>query len=269
MLDEMAIRHRNKEASTDLVIPVELIGTVSNETALAHLNANILPDYDWLDETPAHNRVAIICGSGPSLKRSYDTIRNMDGDVFACNGAAALLHANRITVDNQAILEPHPSISTDFCEHAKRHLMASIVPPEVVQRSSNVLLWHPYAPHIENALKGLKRKFYYIGGGISVSLFCLNIAYTLGYRRLEIFGLDSSYEDGEFYANGNRASAESVNVHIEYNGKHFVTTFDMKQQVVIFMKLAAMLQQAGCKIHVYGSGLLPEVFNHPETEKPL
>ena len=61
------------------------------------------------DEVPAHLNRAIICGGGPSLVGSLESIHEMKargGTIFALNNVARFLAENGIRADYQVIIDP-------------------------------------------------------------------------------------------------------------------------------------------------------------------
>lgn len=160
-LEETALRFRNKEATKDLILPVELVGTTTLEEAQENLRQNLSHPI-WLNGSDAHDGVAIICGNGPSLADTLDEIRELDGTIYACNDAANYLIDNGIEVDYQVILEAQPRI-VDELAPAKCHLLASMTPPEAFRRCENAILWHPLSPWVEEEIPLGCPPFMYIG----------------------------------------------------------------------------------------------------------
>ncbi len=257
-LEDTAIRYRNKEASADLVLPVELVGTTTLEEAQENLRNNLSHPM-WLNESPAHDGIAVLCGNGPSLADTLEEIRDLDATVFACNDAANLLIDNGIGVDYQVILEAQPRIVEELAP-ADKHLLASMCNPEVFKRCANAILWHPYSKWVWDEIPKEHPPFVYVGGSSTVSMFALSICYTMGFRKIHAFGLDSSHKDGRKHATPEfDAPGCLVSCNVEALGKSYPTTYDMKEQVRVFLVMRAQLKTLGCAIEVHGSGLLPDV----------
>jgi hypothetical protein len=259
-LYETAIRHTNPNTTQDLVIPIDLIPSVDHQTMVNNVLANQDRDVPWLNECQAHNRVAIICGAGPSLADTVDELKAIEGDVFASNSAAKYLIDRGIDVDHQVTLDPNKIILTDFEPRAKSHLLASIVETDLFAMSQNATLWHPNIKWLEDLIKPDCKPFVYIGGGITVTNSAMCIAWTLGYRTFHVFGVDSSFRNGNTHATGAQI-IEPYRITVSNNGKNYESSYDMKQQAVVFLEIHKQLSAAGGKIHVYGSGLLPDIFN--------
>lgn len=261
-IDDKCFTYQNKHASSDLVIPIQLVGCLSDDDMLHNLDENLKIDVPWLYESNQHDSVAIICGAAPSLNDSLDTIKLLqseNGIVFGCNSAAQVLSNNGISVDYQNIIEPHEIILSKFCKEAGTHLIGSIAPPEIFRMAQNPILWHPLLDFVQKRLVDSTRKFSYIGGGVSIGIYSLCIAYTMGFREIHVFGMDSSFDNEAFYANGDGLGIGYLLVDVEHNGKTYKTTYDMKQQVVAFIQFEKILNEAGCKVFVHGRGLLHDI----------
>lgn len=263
-LNDKCFTYKNPSASKDLIVPIHLVGCLSEADMLINLEENIRHDVPWLDQSPEHDCVAIICGAAPSLNDSLSLINEMqseNGVVFGCNSAAQVLSGNGISVDYQNIIEPHDIVLEKFCAAAKTHLIGSIAPPDLFRKANHPILWHPVLDFVQNRMIDSRRKFSYIGGGVSIGVYSLCLAYTMGFREIHVFGMDSSFKDGEFYANGDGLGIGYLLVDVEHNGKTYKTTYDMKQQVVAFIQFKYLLNEAGCKVFVHGDGLLHDIVN--------
>jgi len=258
-LNETALRYKNAEARGELVLPIELVGTTTLEEAKENLDANMSHPI-WLEEYPAHDGVAIVCGNGPSLADTLDEIRELDGVIYACNDAANLLIENGIEVHYQVILEAHPR-AVDELADANVHLLASMVNPELFRRCKNAILWHPNTPWVEERIPKEHPPFVYIGGASTVSMFALSIAHTMGFRSIHTFGLDSSHKEGKTHASREFDIPGQLLVTVNAFGKDYKTSYDMKEQVRVFMVMQEKLAELGTKVAVHGYGLLPDVFN--------
>ena len=259
-IDDTSLRFKNAEASAELTMPVELIGTVTLEQAQANLAANLSHPI-WLNAVPAHDGVAVLCGNGPSLADTLDEIVELDATVFACNDGANYLIDRNIEVDYQVILEAQPRM-VDELAPAEAHLLASVVDPSLFARCPNAILWHPDTPWIEKAIPNKHPPFNYMGGTICVSMYALSIIYALGFRTIHTFGLDSSFRDGKRYASQEFDGASTLPIGVTAFGKRYDTTYDMKEQARSFLILAQMLKDLGCKVEVHGSGLLPDIYRN-------
>jgi len=265
-LEDMFIRHRNVEASSDLIIPVVLTSPVSVDEMKDNVRVNSEMNVPWLDESTAHDGIALVCGAGPSLGDDIEEIRKMVNDgakVFASNSAAQYLNKANIPVAYQAVLDPHPVVGKEIGE-AENYLFASIIDPDLFTAYPNITLWHPSTAWIDEILPNKGKRFCFIGGGITVSNSSLCLAYTMGFREIHVFGMDSSFRlDAMHVAPLPHIGPGLVITEVESKGRIYRTSFDMKQQVIVFKQLYDLLTAAGCTVKVHGTGLLPDLFiNH-------
>lgn len=262
-LQDTAFTHRNPQASTELVIPIGLVPTVGQEQSLQNVKDNCKRDIEWLCEQPAHEKEAVICGAAPSLKQFYPDIyykQSAGAVVFGCNSAAKHLACADIKSDYQVLLDPLESVADEFYP-AKKHLLASIVSPSVFDMAADPVLWHPCIDWVAEYADGFERDFSYIGGGVTVTMSALCIAYTMGFRKIHLYGVDSSFSRNSFYVDKAGCGDGRLLVTVEAKGQTYKTTYDMKQQVVVFLELQKMLKANGCEVKVYGNGLLPDMAN--------
>lgn len=266
-LDEMVLRHRNVEASDDLVLGVQLVGAQNTDVIREHIRQNSKLDLEWVEEAPEKSASALICGAAPSLADCIEDIRQKKESgavIYACNSAALVLKRNGIESDYQVILDPDTRENEVW--EAREYLFASVVPPVLFDRHPDAKLWHPLMDGIEELIPA-HRTFCGIGGGITVSNFALCLSYTMGHREIHCYGMDSSFREGKTHAAENIRTDGALHVEVEHNGRIYKTSFDMKQQVVVFLALANLLEEAGAVVRVHGSGLLPDAwrdqFTHP------
>lgn len=269
-LNDAGLTIKNPDAQNDLILSVQLIAETDKEYAKEQFRENISKDYNWIQSVPENNEKAIVCGASPSLIDNIELIRNLKKEgykIFSCNKSAQILESKGIISDYQVLLDPHHILTKEVCLPAKCHLIASVCNPEIFEAVQNPILWHPGMEWVMDELKDVKRNFDYIGGGVTVLNFAVCLMYTMGHRDITAFGIDSSYKTS-FYADGqmlNTANGQLM-IDIEHNHKSYKTTIDMKQQAVVFMKLADQLKTQGCKIKVYGDGLLPDLYNALESK---
>jgi hypothetical protein len=272
----MQIQHWNPGATMPLTLPIKNFCNTDDAHIHANIKANSAYCRDWVQTQAAHTRVAVICGAGPSLKDCVEDIAGWQAngaDIFALNGTAAYLWGEEIDPDFQVILDARPE-SVDLIGPAREHLFCAQVHPSLFERQT-ARLWQINYADIEAdfADVGSPPGPYAVigGGGISVGNAAVCLAYALGYRTFHLYGYDSS-------ANAERqthAFRQTMNdgepmCWTRFNGKDYLTSFTMKLQAEKFHETAFALEHLGCKIHVHGSGLLPDIYNAPpmpEVEK--
>lgn len=262
----LQINHWNPGAANPLILPVQVICNTSDEQIYQNIKANSHARKGWVKAEVAHEGVAILCGSGPSLADELQNVRKLQeagGKVFALNGAAAFLYQNGIHADYQVILDARPE-TAQLIGPAKHHLFASQVSPELFDRVPLAQLWQLQVEKIDDLLPEYDADYCLIGGAASVGNTATCLAYAMGYRTLELFGYDSSHRDGAGHAFHQKMNDGDPCAIVDFNGKTYTASLTMKLQAEKFMATSRDLRSLGCTIRVHGSGLLPDMFNTPK-----
>lgn len=141
-----------------------------------------------------HDRVLSIAAGGPSLA---DTWQDLKGTVVAVNGSLQFLLDRGVVPWACGILDPGPQMKDIVPRHADvQYFVASICDPSLFEHLEGlkVRIWHPSGVNgMEDALNEHSSDWTLIGGGSTMGLRWLNLGYTLGFRKFEFHGLDSSY----------------------------------------------------------------------------
>lgn len=255
--------HWNPGATLPLVLPMLLLCNTDEEDVWANIRANSRLDKTWLDFSPAHDGVAIVCGAGPSLADTLPDIRAAiaaGGKVFACNSAAQYLASQGIIPDYQVIVDSRPETKV-VIGPAVQHLFASQVHPDLFALVPDALIWHLEVKGIDDCLPDYEPGYALIGGGATVGNTCLCLTYAMGYRHIEVFGLDSSNKGSDSHVIHQPLNDGEPMATIYWRGKVYVASLTMRLQAEKFQTTARALKQAGCIVKVHGYGLLPDVFN--------
>ena len=247
---------------------IELTCSMSNEKIFANIRENVSLCSDWLGEVPAHEGHAVIVGGGPSVADNLDKIKwriSLGQTVFALNGACRFLNRHGITPDYQVFLDGNPDLK-DRIGDAKEYLVGSQCDPSTTKAVPHAVLWHLMVPGIlEHIPKRVDTLL--IGGGTTVGLSTMCLVYGIGYRKLHLFGYDSSSRDGRDHAYEAPVSEEFVGgqvigpVPVKYGDKEFLSTLSMIRQAEIFPTVCNNLIDLGCIITVDGDGLIKAVMD--------
>jgi SAM-dependent methyltransferase/uncharacterized Rossmann fold enzyme len=269
-VDVIQILHQNDGAEMPLIVPVIVVPNTGPEVLDAHVARNASLPLPWFMASEPHDRAAIICGGGPSLQESYAAIRAIDGDVFGLNGAAQWLLAQGIACD-QIMIDAQEITARLVEPMAGKHYLASNVHPTTLDRAPRPVLFHMNFDGIEDLLP-LERVeeggYTLIGGGVSVGITAMVLAYAMGYRTMHFFGYDSSNRGEATHAYPQAHNAAIPNCTVEWAGRTFHASMPMKLQAEAFFRFAEQLKDEGCELHVHGDGLLPAMWhNPPRTER--
>ena len=262
----LQVTHQNPGAQHKLILPIQVVCNTDDDALFSNISINSRRPGAWIQPVPAHETVAVLCGSGPSLKDSLDDIRTwreQGAMIFAMNGAAAFLDRHGLRADVQVILDARAE-TAQLVGPASRHLFASQVHPDCFAAAPDAELWHIQITGIDDHLPDYDDAYCLIGGAASVGNTATCLAYALGYRTLHLYGYDSSHADGKGHAFAQPMNAGDPCAWVTFGGKEYLTSLTMKLQAEKFQYTARDLRQLGCEIHVHGSGLLPDMFNAPK-----
>lgn len=223
--------------------------------------------FPWLDAADIHSQSALIVGGGPSLKDDIEEIRarQRHGEIiFATNGVWNELAKRGIYADYHLMADARPE-NAQFIPNGvplRACLYASQCHETVFEKAKtkDVIIWHPYHIGIGEVI-GTERNYALVGGGSTIGLQSMVISYILGFRDLHLFGMDSSYKDGEGHAYQQKLNEGDRIIDVQVGEQIFRAAPWMASQVDEFKEVAVSLVREGCQISVHGSGLLPCVAN--------
>jgi SAM-dependent methyltransferase len=268
--DFLQITYQNPHAERPMFIPYLVLPNTHEEQVDANIRANSQLDVPWLERQDAHDRIAAICGGGPSLWATLDTIEAMadrGAAVFGLNGASALISRD-VKVDYQVIIDAQQVTSSLVDPDAKHRLYASHVHPSTAADADR--FFHLNFDGVEDLLPPEKVEeggYTLVGGGVSVGITALVVAYVLGYRKLHLFGYDSSNREGATHAYKQWWNEGIPQIDVTWGDRTFRASMPMKLQAEAFPRFAAQLIEEGCEITVHGDGLLPAIWNVPPIDE--
>lgn len=261
----LQLKHQNPGAEKPLVLPVHVICNTDDEQLFANIRTNARRPGAWLKATPAHDGVAVLCGSGPSLADYLTEIAQWQRNgatIIAMNGSASYLAANGILPAYQVIIDARAQ-TADLVGPATHHLFASQVHPACFEKMPTATVWHLQIEDIETHLPEYDDECVFIGGAASVGNTATCLAYAMGYRRLHCYGYDSSHRHGLGHAFPQPMNDGDPCAFVTFGGTEYLVSLTMKLQAEKFQETARSLKQLGCELAVYGDGLLPAMFNTP------
>lgn len=230
-----------------------LIDNIKNALSLS------LPKLQMAD---AHDGHAVIVGGGPSLKRHLDEIRERQKHgqvIFSTNATYEYLLKNGIVPDAHVMIDARKENAEFVPIFSDATLYyASQCHPSVFINARNVVLWHSMDEGIQQYI-GNNTGDPLVGGGSTVGMKSLALAWILGYRRFHLYGMDSSYEDGENHAYPQALNSNEKILELFMGEKKYLAAPWMCTQVENFKEVAQELVASGCVITVHGTGLLPDV----------
>lgn len=215
-----------------------------------------------------HDGHAVLVGGGPSLRDTISGIKKRQEHgqtIFALNGAAGFLNAHSIIPEYQVLLDPQEHL-TNYIGAAVNYLIASQCHPKVLALSPKPpIIWHVATEGREEITPRHPDGDCLVGGGISVGLCAMCLAYALGYRAIHLYGYDSSVTELGDHAypcpipgTSHKYDAAPM-VVATIGGKRFQTTLQLAKQAQVFPKVCDDLIDAGCTVTVDCGGLLRAV----------
>jgi len=228
---------------------------------------------------------AIICGGGPSLKDHLGTIRklyNRGLKIICTNKTHDWLVARNFRPWAVVLLDPMPHVA-EYVKRATPQTKALIAGQchESVFKNlahADCYLWHAGDNQDEEMMPVSLLKAEYpkvpwkvIGGGNTGGLRAIYVAQSVGFRKVHLFGFDSSMRAGKLYAYDKAHPEDApegpctlrMNGHEEefYTNEHMarqVENFqDMLKQVMLWNQHKAW--EGLDDIIVHGEGMLPSV----------
>ena len=240
---------------------IEIICNTDDAELFGNVSLNSRSCNRWIAQVPPHDGHAIIVGGGPSLAEFLPMIekrRSFGQTIFALNGAAKFLNRHGIVPEYQVILDARPE-NIDLIGKAEEYLISSQCHPTLFEAVGNVTTWHPAMEGIETHLPEYKDEYALIGGGTTVGMSTMCLAYTMGYRKLHLFGYDSSHRQAMGHAYLQAMNNRDPLCKVTMNGRVFTSSLTMARQAEIFPEVCNNLIDLGCVITVDGDGLIMEV----------
>jgi len=241
---------------------------VKNNVNLATIKRNIdinsRRDIPWIELQDAHEREVLIIGGGPSLIEDLNEIRERfeiggkGGYILALNGSAKMISEQGMIPNSIVIIDARESNVKFTDQTTHKFFLASQCDPSVFDNAVGATLFHIDIPDLGYYVPG-DRPIQAIGGGSTVGLIAMSLAYTLGFRTMHLYGYDSSYADDAHHAYDQPENDDEHTFNAHVGGKTFRCAPWMVTQTNQFQNLAKQLIEMDCKIHVHGTGLLPTV----------
>lgn len=256
----MTISEGGAWRSPDVARYMPTVVNVSDDAFYGNIRSATARDLPWLQPSDAHEGHAVLVGGGPSLIDTLEDIRRRyeNGQtIFALNNTASWLIERGILPHYHILLDARPSVARFVQNEKIEYLVASQCHPDVFEAAKNVTLWHPNVEGIREIIGD--RPAALIGGGTTVGMQAMAIAYTMGFRTLHLHGYDSSYrgDAGHAYAQAENDADEIIKVH--FGGQDFISTRWMVNQADEFKNVVVQLANLDCIVTVAGDGLIPAI----------
>jgi hypothetical protein len=242
-----------------------LVCNVPDDVLFANMHAAQARGLPIIEAIPPHDEIAVICGGGPSLGDDIETIREMQQHgckIFALNNVGHFLLELGVTADALVVLDAREHNSRfvkGLSAQTTLYIATQCAPEtfEAVTAGAQVITWH--APM--DGKSGLRehRKTVLIGEGTVVGVRALRLVHVLGYREIHLFGMDSSFKDGQAHAYPQPENDADLPRECSVGDEKFTSTAWMIRQAEDLQNLSVSLMGSGTLIGVHGSGLFPSM----------
>lgn len=243
-------------------VVVRALPNASEVEMLENVRINVARPAKSVEAVEPHRGHAVLVGGGPSLADTLPEIRRRaDGGqtIFALNGTAKYLIEHGIWPDFGVILDPRVE-NAGFIDWRVSWLLASQCHPatfDATKGSLRTRMWH-FATDGIGAV--LERDAMLIGGGLTVGLTAMGLVFAMGYRKMHLYGYDSSDREDAAHAYAqDEDRAEQKRVEVWCGPRKFTAGIAMYAQAEAFPRWAATLVDQGALITVHGDGLLPAI----------
>lgn len=243
-----------------------VVDKAGRDVNLASCQRRGLPTVQQLPERK--DPLAIAC-SGPSLRSCLGELANWPGEIWAINGAYGYLIDNGIIPNGFFGMDPLPGLApyVDQAHERTTFYICSICDPAVFDNLAGhrVQTWNPdgdsmvYPPGQ-----------WTIGGGTTAVTRAPYLGILQGFRDITLFGVDSSFENGEpyCYRHGTyECDIDNVRLWVDANNEGpFETELGLMKQV---SQLNVLREKFDGKLKFRCEGLLAAFLRAPEVANDL
>ena len=248
-------------------LDLDVICNTENALVLGNIESACQRDLEWFDFAPAHDRHVCIIGGSPSLAESLDSIRVMQSfghEIWALNGTHNWLLEHGITPTACVILDARQEnaafVSTPVA--GVTYYVASQCDPALFNAlaGQRVVVFHNATQGAYELLDRIATKTAHLfGGGTTVGIRAMSLAQHLGFKFFHLYGMDSSYRDGQHHAYGQPLNANERVLEVLCGDRKFQCAPWMATQAEDFKHIVGDLARDDCIITVAGDGLIPHL----------
>jgi uncharacterized Rossmann fold enzyme len=243
-------------------------GNVPQAQILKNVELNCKRDLPWFIGFPKAKE-AVVVGGGPSLKSSLRSIKNRQKNgalIITTNNALRYLIDNGIRPDCHVMLDARPE-NAAFVGPDVKYYLASQCDPATVDAlaGQDVTLWHCANGQAIQELMDilapydLTHPIVMVPGGGTVGLRAINLCWIAGFKKIHVYGMDSSYADGAHHAYPQALNDGEKVLELKLGDKTYRAAVWMARQAEEFRDAWHHLTSQNVKLHVHGTGLIPDL----------
>lgn len=251
-------------------IPVLGGVNVSDDVVITNIASSSARDLPWFQGAGRHSGVAVLVCGGPSMKDSLPQIRAQKARgarIITVNNALAYLVDRGITPDSHIMLDARPE-NAIFLKNAPKsvqYFLASQCHADVYDalKDHGVTVWHNMIGDEGMtdilAQYAAEKVIVPVPGGGTVGLRALNLIWFSGYRKIHVYGLDSSISGDDHHAYAQPMNDGEETFTVVHGGKKYTCAKWMARQAEEFQDQWQALQRANVALFVHGTGLIPDI----------
>ena len=219
--------------------------------------------YIPLPELVATKRGSVsIVGSGPSLKKNWQIMRDKGYEILACNAACQFLLEKGIVPQYMFCFDADPLMLEFITPHPDiTYLMGSRCPPKAFEmlKDCKVVVWHAGGDeNIEALLNKHSKMEPMVAGGTAAVTRSMMLAQAMGYTDIHLWGCDSSHSGDDTHIR--KSTTDEKRLAVMVNKRAFYCSPWMAQQAEDFKVLANPLRDSyNVNLVVHGDGLIPHL----------
>lgn len=259
----------------------------SEDMRLEHVRLSVQRDLEWFSGFKDEGKSCVIVCGAPSMKDHISDIRwwsrQKKTRIVTVNNAWRYLVANGVTPDVHVMLDARPE-NAEFLRGAPksmRILLASQCHPDVFDLAEaeglQVVEWHNGYDRGNEKLQEILAPWWdgpnqkpciLVPGGSTVGLRSLWLAAYSGFRKIHMYGIDSSYaENGMHHAYAQSLNDQEAVLEVVRGEKKYRCAPWMIRQAAEFAETWNDLRNhteydgtpAPVTVHVHGRGLIPDI----------
>ena len=257
-------------------VQVKVLPNTDDEVAATQIKANLSRGYPEMQPVIPHGGTAVLVGSGPSARGDIahiKALREGGATLFGMNGSVCWLTQEGLQPEFGVMLDMREGNTRFLVPPKTAWLIASHCHPTVLAAASDLdSSLYVYHYGAEAMRRHLPHGAMLIGGGPTVGMTAMVVAFALGFRRLELFGYDSSFTDGETHLIQQPVNdAEAQVLEVWHGSRKFLTNIGMYAQAEAFPQVVERLQEVDPEIQiaVHGQGLLPTIAHSMIAEEAV
>ena len=244
---------------------LDVVGNTEPDVLLGNVQRSVKRSLLWFDFDESSQGSVCLVGGGPSLVDTIDQLkaRHQNGaKVWAMNGSYDHLQSQGIVPDVMVMLDARPE-NVRFVQNPQQSTtfyITSQCDDAVFDalEGYKVVLVHANTPGVYELLEHEKaRPVHLMGGFTTVGILSLILAKLQGFQRIFMFGMDSSYRNGEHHAYKQESNDAERVIDAMINDVTYKCAPWMAQQVTDFQNVVAGFGDV--TIEVCGDGLLHEM----------